>query len=316
MNNAEMLAKAKAATLATIRKSVDLPMPKKEAHEFLIDTLKKATTLDKLRTKYTDVASGKLDKLKVKARKLREHTGSETPTGVGGIDPGQVPYAVKKVFWDEWLNDDDVWYQQARENGRNVEKIVMDLIQGQFSSDIQDLLFNGDTDAKLPDGTTPDPFLSILDGFVKKMKASPYKTDLGANDPTIADFVNHAILLDEKYLNLPDMTWVMPRRTYQKLVTLVTSRPTALGDATLVNGKLTEIAGFPIEIVQGLQTGFVALTPLSNLVPVVTRDVRYKRTAEGADAAVKDATYHILFAYFDAVVLETEAVAWMTGSKL
>jgi HK97 family phage major capsid protein len=316
MNNAEMIAKQKAAMLTSIRKSIDLPMPKKEAHEFLLDVLKKASTLSKLRTRFTDVASGKLDKLGVNSRQLREHTGNEDPTGTGAIKKGQVPYAVKKVFWDEWLKNDDLWYQLARENGQNAEAAVMSLIQGQFAVDQQDLLFNGDTAATLEDGTTPHPFLSILDGFVKKMKASPYKTLLGTSEPTIQDFVNHATLLDEKYLNLPDMSWVMSRRSYQKMVAMVTNRQTALGDATIINGKLEEIAGFPIEIVQGLQTGFIALTPLSNLVPVYTREVRYTRTSEGAQAAVKDATYHILFAYVDAVVLETEAVAWMTGDKL
>lgn len=306
---------SKEQQLATIRKSIDLVMPKKEAEAFIVDTLKKATTIPKLNAKYTDVPSGKLPRLKVKSRQIREHTGTENPTGTGSIETPEVPYAVKKVFWDEWLKDDDVWYNNTA-RGDDVETKTIDLVQGQFGVDIQDLLFNGDTTAKLADGTTPDPFLSILDGFVKKMKASTLKTDLGTNEPTIDDFVNHVLLLDEKYLNMTDLTWLMPRRTYQKLVALVQKRPTALGDVTLVNGKLTEIAGYPIEVVQSLQTGFVALTPLSNLVPVFTRDLRYKRTADGATAAIKDATYHILFAYADAAVLATEAVAWMTGTKL
>ncbi|MED1954916.1 phage major capsid protein [Brevibacillus centrosporus] len=306
---------SKEQQLATIRKSIDLPMPKKEAEAFLVDTLKKATTLPKLGTKYTDTPAGKLQRLKVKSRQIREHTGAEEPAGTGGISTPEVPYAVKKVFWDEWLKDDDVWYNDTA-RGDDVETKTIDLVQGQFGVDMQDLLFNGDTAAKLPDGTTPDPFLSVLDGFVKKMMVSTLKTNLTTNEPTIDDFVNHVLLLDEKYLNMTDLTWIMSRRTYQKLVALVQKRSTALGDVTLVNGKLTEIAGYPIEVVQSLQTGFVALTPLSNLVPVFTRDLRYKRTADGATAAIKDATYHILFGYADAAVLETEAVAWMTGTKL
>ncbi|MED0705863.1 phage major capsid protein [Aneurinibacillus aneurinilyticus] len=306
---------SKEQQLASIRKSVNLVMPKKEAEAFLVDTLKMASTLPKLRAKYTDVPSSKIPKLKVKSRQIREHTGDEQPTGTGSIDTPQVPYSVRKVYWDEWIKDDDVWYNNTA-RGDDVETKTIDLVQGQFSVDIQDLLFNGDADAKLADGTTPDPFLSILDGFVKKMKASTIKTALGAAEPTIDDFVNHVLLLDEKYLNMTDLTWIMNRRTYQKLVALVQKRPTTLGDVTLVNGKLTEIAGYPIEVVQSLQSGFVALTPLSNLVPVFTRDLRYKRTADGATAAIKDSTYHILFAYADAVVLELEAVAWMSGDKL
>lgn len=311
--NAHLISKEQ--QIAKIQKSVNITMPKKEAEEFLVDTTKKATTLPKLNTKYRDVPAGKLDRLKVKSRQIREHTGKETPTGTGSIETPQVPYSVKKVYWDEWLDNDDVWYNDTA-RGEDIETKTIDLIQSQFGVDLQDLLFNGDVTAKLADGTTVDPFLSVLDGFVKKMKRSTLKTDLADKEPTIDDFVNHVILLDEKYLNMPDLNWIMNRRTYQKLVALVQKRPTALGDVTLINGKLTEIAGYPIEIVQSLQSGFVALTPLSNLVPVYTRNLQYKRTGEGATAAIKDSTYHIIFAHADAVVLELEAVAYMVGSKL
>jgi hypothetical protein len=36
----------------------------------------------------------------------------------------------------------------------------------------------------------------------------------------------------------------------------------------------------------------------------------------GATAAAKDATYHIIYAYLDAVIREVDVVAWMTGTKL
>ena len=58
------------------------------------------------------------------------------------------------------------------------------------------------------------------------------------------------------------------------------------------------------------------LTPRENLKPVFTRELRYNRTAQGATAAAKDATYHILFGYLDCVIREVDAVAWMTGEKL
>lgn len=313
MDNKTIISKDKG--LASIRKSVNITMPRSDAEAFLVDTVGKATTLNKLQPIYRNAPAGKIDALSVKKRRIREHTGKESPVGVGGIDNRQIDYAVKKVFWDEWIGDDDVWYN---DNSRDddVESKVIDLVQTQFGIDLQDLIFNGDSAAMLSDGTTADPFLSILDGFVKKMKASTFKTDLGTAEPTIDDFINHALVLDEKYLNFPDMTWFMNRRLYQKIVALITKRPTNLGDTTLVNGKLTEIGGFPIDVVETMSSGFAALTPMSNLKPVFTRDLRYKRTAEGAVAAVKDSTYHILFAYADAVVREIDAVGWMSGDKL
>jgi HK97 family phage major capsid protein len=294
--------------MSSIKKSIDLPMGPDQAQEFLVDAVKKATTLEKLKARYRNSPSGKLDKLTVKSRKMRQHTGDETPTGTKGVEGTQVDYATKKVFWDDWIkNDDIIFSQDVRQE--NLEQKVVELVQGQFAIDLQDLLFNGDT-------ASLDPFLNVLDGFVKKMKTSTRKTLLGAKALELSDFTNHVQLLDEKYLNLPDTSWFMSRLTYQKLVTLVQARGTQLGDVTLTNGKLTELAGFPIEVVQGLQGKFVVLTPLSNLAPVMIRNIRYKRTAEGATAAVKDATYHIVFGEADAVVLEKEAVAWMEGDNL
>lgn len=313
MDNQTIISKDKG--LASIRKSVNITMPRNDAQAFLVDTIGRATTLAKLAPFYRNTPAGQIDTLGVKKRRIRQHTGDESATGVGGITNGKIDYVVKKVFWDEWIADDDVWYNdQAR--GEDIESKVIDLVQTQFGNDLQDLMFNGDTSAKLEDGITADPFLSVLDGFVKKMKTSDFKTELGTAEPTIDDFINHVLVMDEKYLKFPDMTWFMNRRLYQKIVALITKRPTNLGDTTLVNGKLTEIAGFPIEVVEDLSSGFAALTPMSNLKPVFTRELRYKRTAEGAEAAVKDSTYHILFAYADAVVREIDAVAWMSGDKL
>lgn len=313
MKNKAIISKAQG--IASIQKSINITMPRNDAEAFLVDTVGKATTLAKLAPFYKNTPAGKIDTLGVSKRRIRQHTGDESPTGVGGITNGQIDYVVKKVFWDEWIKNDDVWYNDNA-RGEDIEAKVIDLVQTQFGIDLQDLMFNGDTAAKLQDGTTADPFLSILDGFVKKMKTSDFKTDLGSAEPTIDDFINHILVLDEKYLNFSDLTWFMSRRLYQKIVALIQKRPTNLGDTTLVNGKLTEIGGFPIEVVENLGGGFAALTPMSNLKPVFTRELRYNRTAEGSTAAVKDSTYHILFAYADAVVREIDAVAWMTGTKL
>lgn len=309
---------AKEQGLASIKKSVSVDMPSGDSEQFLVDTLKQATTLPKLKPKFTDKPSGTIPKLTVKNRQLRKHAGTnQQPTGVGGVGRGDdVPYTVEKLVWDEWIDNDEVWYNdQAR--GENTEEKLVNLLQGQFGVDLQDLAFNGDKMAKLADGVTADPFLSIIDGFVKKIKTqSTLKTDLAANDWTFVDFASHTLLLDEKYLNLSDVTWVMSRKTYQRCLAKALTRETGLGDHVLVNGELTKIAGYPIEIVQGLQDHFVVLTPLSNLRPVFTRQVRYARVGDDSTAVAKDATYHNIVGHMDAVLVEPEAAAWMVGDKL
>lgn len=312
MNNQTILTKE--ATVATIKKNLDIPMAVSDAEAFLVDTINNASTLPKLAPLFRDVAAGNIDALSVGRRKIREAGKTDTPTGTGAIVNRQIPYAVHKVKWDEWLQNDDVFYSMSA-RGDDVEAKVVSMIQQQFAVDLQDLIFNGDTTATT-DGTTPDPFLSILDGFVKKMKTSTNKTDLTTNEPTILDFVNHIQLLPEKYKSFPDVSWFITQKTNDKLVALVANRQTGFGDAVLQDGKITRIAGYPVEVVAELQSGFAALTPKSNLKPVFTRQLRYIRTADGATAAAKDATYHVLYGYLDAVVREVPAVAWMTGSKL
>lgn len=304
----------KEATMSTIKKDLNITLPSDQAYQFLVDTIANASTLPKLQPIFRKDSAGNIDTLSVKARKIRLHSKNHTPTGVGGVEPDQIPYNVKKVFWDEWLQDDDVWYNLQARN-ENVEQTVIAMIQKQFGVDLQDLIFNGDTavDAENPD----HDFLCVLDGFVKKMKASSYKTDLATAEPTLIDFVNHVQVLPEKYKNAhDDITWFISRNTHDKLMAQATQRLTGFGDAVLQDGKLTRLGGYNIEVVSNLQSGFAALTPMKNLKPVFTRELRYNRTGVGATATAKDATYHIIFAYLDAVVREVDAVAWMTGTKL
>lgn len=290
-------------------KSVSLKVPPNEAEDFIVDAMKKATTVSGMNIKFVDSPAGNLQALFVIQGKVREHAGSNTtPSGTGGIDERDIPYTCRQVMWDDWISNDDVYYNN-RMRGTDTEETLVAMMQQGFGNDIQKLLFDGDK-------SSAHPMLKIMDGFTKKARATLYQTNLIDAEPTIEDFINHAQLLDEKYLDQPDVTWFMNRKTYLKLVGLVQKRPTNLGDTTLVNGKLTEIAGYPIEVVQGMSGGLVILTPKKNFVPVFTRDVEYARTSEGADAVAKKSTYHALFATIDAVILDLEGVAIMTGSKL
>ncbi|MBO1583158.1 phage major capsid protein [Bacillus sp. XF8] len=309
MNNGQIIA---GGSTELVLKDVNVPLPQAEAEAFLRDTINMATVLPKLKPYYKKAPAGNIDALSVGKRKLREASKDDTPTGTGSISSRQIPYAVKKVKWDEWIQNDDVWYAVAARD-QNVEDVIVDMIQEQFATDLQDVIFNGDTAA----GAGADQaFLKIIDGFVKKAKVSPNKTDLAANDVTIQAFVDHVAVLPDKYKTRKDIAWFITQKTHDKLMSLLTTRQTNLGDAVLIDGKVSKLAGYEVEIVQELQSGFAMLTPRDNLKPVFTRDVRYNRTAQGATAAAKDATYHILFAYLDCVIREVDAVAWMTGEKL
>lgn len=305
---------SKDSVITSIKKNLDIPMAVSDAQAFLVDTINSVTTLPKLAPIYRDVAAGNLDSLSVGRRRIRQAGKDDLPTGSGSIASRKIPYAVKKLKWDEWLQNDDVFYSLSA-RGDNAEAKVIAMIQKQFAVDLQDLIFNGDVDAQ-DDDLVADEFLNILDGFVKKMKVSTNKTDLVAAEPTIMDFVNHIQLLPERYKSFSDVTWFITQKTNDKLVALIANRQTGFGDAVLQDGKITRLAGYPVEVVAEMQGGFAALTPMENLKPIFTRQLRYIRTADGSTAAAKDATYHVLYSYLDAIVRETDAVAWMSGDKL
>lgn len=310
-----------------IAKNLNIAFPANDAYNFLVDTINNAGTLQMLRPMYKSVPAGNIDALKIGRRKLRlaDDESNENPTGVNSITKRQIPYAVKKVFWDEWLKNDDVYYnairqatsvmsQQGITETNNLESLVVQMLQKQFAMDLQDLIFNGDTAASGSDAE----FLKIVDGFVKKMKTSTHKTDLAEAEPKLMDFINHIQLLPEEYKNNYEgsIKWFMTRGIHDKIMALITERQTGFGDATIVDGKVTRLGGYDIEIVSGMQGGFVALTPMENLVPIFTMDVKYRRESTGPLCAKKDSTYHIIHAYLDCVIREIDAVAYMIGTKL
>ena len=310
----------------TLMKSLTIAFPANDAYGFLVDTINNAGTLNMLRPMIKAVPAGNIEALTIGKRKIRladDTTGN--PVGVNSITKRQIPYAVKKVFWDEWLKNDDVFYNAIREanniltqtgisNTADLETLVIQMLQKQFAMDLQDLAFNGDT----ADVSGDSAFLTILDGFVKKMKTSTNETDLTANQPTISDFMDHILLLPEQYKNNfgADIKWFITRKTHDKIAALVSARESGYGDVVLQNGQVQRLGGYDVEVVAGMQSKFAALTPAQNLVPVLTMDVKYNRTSDGAEALKRDSTYHIIHAYLDVVIKEIDAVAYMIGDNL
>lgn len=309
LTKSEMIAKLQKANAASTLLVTD------QAEAFIYDIIQNSNTLKKLNVQYKDQTSGNIEALEAQTRKTRKHTHTpgDVPTGNFDVNKREIPYNVVKVFLDMWLSNDDVWYI-LRQRGQNMETALTSMMQEAFALDIQDLLFNGDTSAS---GTGDDDFLKILDGFVKKIKAVERKINLGANLPQPEDFIKLKKTIPSKYYNHPKFNfhWILSENTKLDIQRAIIERPTAWADSVIVNGELVKLAGFPIEVVSTYPDNFIALTPLSNLQPVFTRDVRYNMTSTGVECAKRDATYHIGFAYLDAIINNTECVAWMDYSE-
>lgn len=304
LTKSEMVSKLQKANAASTLLVTD------QAEAFIFDIIQNSNTLRKLNVQYKDQTSGDIEALEAQTRKTRKHTYTEgeVPAGAFDVNKRKIPYNVVKVFLDMWLSNDDVWYI-LRQRGQNMETALTAMMQEAFALDMQDILFNGDTEATGQDAN----FLNILDGFVKKMKAINRKINLGATLPQPEDFIILKKKIASKYWNHPqfNFSWILSENTKLDIQRAVIARPTAWADSVIINGDLVKLAGLPIEVVSTYPDSFIALTPLANLQPVFTRDIRYNMTSQGVECAKRDATYHIGFAYLDAIINNPECVAWM-----
>ena len=304
LTKSEMISKLRKADAASTLLVTD------QAEAFIYDIIANSNTLKKLNVQFKDQTSGNIEALEAQTRKTRKYsyTQGEVPTGNFDANKREIPYNVEKIYLDMWLKNDDVWYI-LRQRGQNLETALTSMMQEAFALDMQDLLFNGDKSAVGDDAD----FLKIIDGFVKKIKAINRKINLGAKLPSPEDFILMKKKIKSKYWNHPKFNfhWIISENNKLDIQRAIIARPTAWADSVIVNGELVKVAGLPIEVVSTYPDNFIALTPLANLQPVYTRDVRYNMTSTGVEAVKKDATYHIGFAYLDAIINNPECVAWM-----
>lgn len=304
LTKSEMISKLRKADAASTLLVTD------QAEAFIYDIIANSNTLKKLNVQFKDQTSGSIEALEAQTRKTRKYsyTEGEVPKGNFDVNKREIPYNVEKIYLDMWLKNDDVWYI-LRQRGQNLETALTSMMQEAFALDMQDLLFNGDKSAVGDDAE----FLKIIDGFVKKIKAIDRKFNLGAKLPSPEDFIVIKKKIKSKYWNHPKFNfhWIISENTKLDIQRDIIARPTAWADSVIVNGELVKVAGLPIEVVSTYPDNFIALTPLANLQPVYTRDVRYNMTSTGVEAVKRDATYHIGFAYLDAIINNPECVAWM-----
>lgn len=301
LNTTEMLQKQ----MDNIKKSNNVTLPADDGRAFMQDVVASGSTLAKLNYYAAKSANGAIDMLGVKKRRLKLHQGiNTTPDGTDHVEERTVPFSLVPVYTDAWFENDNVYYT-ARSRGQNVEDIIASMIQQQFGADLQDLAFNGDK-------SSSDAFIKLDDGFLKLARTN---VDTIKHDVTgaikIADLQVVPPKVAPEQLRAGTFVWVMGRGTHTALQAEVIARPTALGDAVLVNGVLTRLHGYDIEVVDHIVEDTVLFTPLENLTVVTGFDVQYSRTGEGPEAMAKQATYHFVLSSVDFVIRTPKALVYI-----
>lgn len=279
------------------------------ARAFWLDQIAQAGTLPKLGTYFALSGTGSIDSLGVKARTLKKHQGAATTAdGTDIAEEGSVPFTLTPLYLDTWIENSNTFYT-ARTRGQDVRQALLTLMQQQYAADTQDLAFNGDE-------ASEDAFLKLNDGFVKQAKA--FGADAGFSKldadklPTIQELTAYTAQIEPRYLRAGQYHWFMSQGTAIHYVNELQDRNTGLGDATIVNGTLTNLGGYSVEVVEGLDNDVILFSTYENLTLVTGLNVTLTTAAQDSVAVAKQATYHFMLEDVDFVIRNKKMVGIIT----
>lgn len=274
------------------------------ARAFVMDMTGSQATLAKLFVHFAKSGTGTIDKLGVKRRNLKLHQGTNTtPVGTDIKTEKSVKFTLTDLYLDTWIENSNTFYT-ARTRGQDVRQALLSLMQSQFGADLQDLAFNGDEDSD-------DPFLKLNNGFIKQAKADAAVKVEGNTLPTIQELTTKVVgKIESKYLN-STFKWHMSNATAAHYVAEIQNRETVLGDSAIVNGTLTNIAGYGVEIVDSMNNDVLLFTPYENLANVLGLDVTLTTAVQDSTSVAKQATYHFMLSAVDFIIRENNMIGYV-----
>ncbi|MGM0215062.1 phage capsid protein [Enterococcus sp. AZ109] len=276
------------------------------ARAFVMDAIATSATLPKLHVYFAKSGTGSIDKLGVKRRTLKQHKGTLTePTGTDIAEESEVKFNLSPLYLDTWIENSNTFYT-ARTRGQDVRQALLSLMQQQFAADTQDLAYNGDE-------ADADPFVKLNNGFIVQAKVNAAVKHSFTKLPKITTLTKVIGEFEDKYIN-STFVWHMSRSTNAHYVAEIQNRQTNLGDATIIDGKVTMISGYPVEIVDGMKNGVILFTPFANLTTVWGVNVTLTTAAQDSVSVAKQASYHFMLEDIDFVIRENKMIAYIDSS--
>ena len=260
---------------------------------------------------------GELDKIAIGGRLLRKKTENNDDEYRAGVDTSKIEYHTKamRLPWE-------ITEETLRENieGEGFEDTVMTLMSTQLGIDLEDLHWNGDTESS-------DKFLSINDGWLKRIKKSKEshivdhaKLTTGTGEAATANgfgkssFFALSGSMPNKYKN-SNLRWIMSPNRREKWIEYLTNRSTGAGDAALLGSgdQVNKPMGYGIVTVPSLSDDVIILADPRNFIAVNTYETRVRKTTEGKSAVMEDKRFYVIHFDDDAVIQEMDAVAILTN---
>ncbi|MDZ5476446.1 major capsid protein [Bacillus thuringiensis] len=319
MTNAELLAHVQriskgAISTGSISSGLLNPEQSKEFFRMAFDS----TPFSQLHRKEMRKAKqGVIDKIAIGGRILRKKTEGNDDEYRAGVKTSNVPYTTKAIRLPWEINEETL-----RENieGDSFEDTVMTLMATQTGIDLEDLHWNGDVDSS-------DPFLSINDGWLKKILKSKEShivdhaklvTGTGeaakANGFGKSSFFALSGVMPNKYKN-SNLRWIMSPNRREKWIEYLTNRPTGAGDAALLGAgdQVNKPMGYGIAEVPSFSDDIIILADPRNFIAVNTYETRVRKTTEGKAAVMEDKRFYVIHFDDDAIIQEMDAVAILTN---
>lgn len=308
MDRKTALAAVNKATITTATGGLLAP----EQSKAFIQTIKDKSPFGAaIRMERRKAASGEINKLTSGSRLIRGAVENSDSGYRAGVEFPEVEYSTNKL-WLPWEVTEDEFQENIE--GQALEAKIMDEMTQQFALDWDDLDVNGNEKSE-------DPFVKLNDGLLTLCAASEdvhgvdgekLKDAEGAETKGVLDkahFFTAKYAMPSKYINQGNLRWMASPNRVTSWTEYLTNRATSGGDAALFAEQKGPL-GIPWLEVPSFPDDRIVLTSPSNLVRVVSWDVRRKKVTGDTDweLATRDKRGYLFFVKPDFIILEEDAV--------
>jgi len=233
-------------------------------------------TLSVIERRTMNSPTARLDRIGVGTRQLRLAAENQAPSDTDAISFAARSLSVTEAIWAE-----DISWSFLEDNiaGSNAEQQIANVVAKAIGEELNDLAWNGDEDAN--DGGTPPvatPWFNINDGFEQLLNddSGSNVTDVSLSGDTTALAALNTLYktMPSQYRTIGDQRIFCSPGFATEYMEELGNRATGLGDTTIVGGAAgLRYFGIPLVVDRFLDADKIYMTPASNLVFGVHRDV-------------------------------------------
>jgi HK97 family phage major capsid protein len=242
-------------------------MTDETASAFLDYVVGDQPTLSVIETKMMNSHTSRLDRIGVGSRQLRSGVENTAVVDTNSISFGARSLEVTEAVWAE---DISLSFLEDNIAGQNAESQIATVVAKAIGEELNDLAWSGDG--------TASPWLGINKGF-EQLFVDDSDTDV--TDVTMATITTAIPVLNKLYKAMPaqyrtisDQRIFCSPQVATAYMGELGGRSTMLGDQTLVGGSAgLAYFGIPITVDRHIPTDNIYMTPASNLVFGIHRDV-------------------------------------------